>query len=78
MCMGGSAPAPVKPRVVQPAPSRDTAAEAATAERRRVRTQQGVYGNVFTSVLGDPGYDSSTQQQVTPNAAQQRKTATLG
>jgi hypothetical protein len=61
MCFG-SKPKPVKAPVVQPAPSRDEVAEAAGQERRRVRQQQGVYGNVFTSVLGDPTYNSNVQR----------------
>lgn len=62
MCLGSKP----KPQAVAPiprAPSRDTAAEAATSERRRLRTSQGVYGNVFTSVLGDPTYNSSATRQ---------------
>lgn len=61
MCFG-SKPQTVKAPVVQAAPSRDEAAAAATTERRRLKTQQGVYGNVFTSVLGDPNYNTNVQR----------------
>lgn len=60
MCFG-SKPATPKTPVVQAPPSRDDTATAATAERRRVKQQQGVYGNIFTSVLGDPNYGSAVQ-----------------
>lgn len=60
MCFG-SKPKPVKAPVVQPPPTRDEAAEAANTERRRVRDQQGVYGNIFTSVLGDSNYGSNVR-----------------
>lgn len=58
MCFG-SKPKTVAAPVVQPAPSRDEAAQVATQERRRVRDQQGVYGSIFTSVLGDPTYGTN-------------------
>lgn len=73
MCFG-SKPKVAKAPVVQAAPSRDEVAEAAGAERRRVRTQQGVYGNVFTSVLGDPSYGTNVQRP----ANQAQAVATLG
>lgn len=60
MCFG-SKPKTVAAPVVQPAPSRDEAAQVATQERRRVRDQQGVYGSIFTSVLGDPTYGSNVK-----------------
>ncbi len=68
MCFG-SKPKPQPAPIVQPAPRRDEAQEAATSERRRLRTQQGVYGNIFTSVLGDPTYNSSAGRQTTATAA---------
>lgn len=61
MCFGSKPKTPKTP-VVQPPPSRDEAATAATTERRRTRQQQGVYGNVFTSVLGDPSYNTNVQR----------------
>lgn len=70
MCLG-SKPKVQKAPVVQPAPTRDEAAEAASGERRRLRDQNGVYGNIFTSVLGDPTYGSNVRA---PAAA----VATLG
>jgi hypothetical protein len=61
MCLGAkpvkAAPAPV----VQPAPTRDTVQSAAVDERKRARSQSGVYGSIFTSVLGDPNYNKSVQ-----------------
>lgn len=60
MCLG-SKPKPVKQAIVQPAPTRDENAAAVTAERRRLRDQQGVYGNIFTSVLGDPTYGQNVR-----------------
>lgn len=62
MCLGGKVKAP-KQSIAQAAPTRDEAAAVATNERRRIRDQQGVYGNIFTSVLGDPTYGSNVQRQ---------------
>lgn len=59
MCFGK--PKTVKPAIVQPAPSRDEVATATTDERRRNREQSGVYGNIFTSVLGDPTYNTNVK-----------------
>lgn len=73
MCLGVKAPKVEKappPPVVQPAPSRDKVQTAAVDERRRARNQQGVYGNIFTSVLGDPTYNT--------NAARPSTVAALG
>jgi uncharacterized protein YcfJ len=70
MCLGSKPkPKPVKAAVVQPAPTRDEAAEVASTERRRVRDQQGVYGNIFTSVLGDSNYGSNVRASNTTVAA---------
>lgn len=61
MCLGSTPKAPPQP-VVQAAPSRDTVASAAVQERKRLQNQQGAYGNIFTSVLGDPTYNTSVQR----------------
>lgn len=65
MCLGKAtkpvtaAPAPV----VQPAPtrSRDDVQSAAVDQRKRVQQQKGVYGSIFTSVLGDPNYNTNVK-----------------
>lgn len=66
MCSKPKMPAPVKVAapapIVQPQPQRrDVEAQASVSERRRMQNQRGVYGNIFTSVLGDPSYGTSTQ-----------------
>lgn len=41
----------------QPAPvRRDVEDEASEAQRRRMAQQKGVYGNIYTSALGDSTY----------------------
>lgn len=54
-----------KTPAIQPTPQRDANAGAVQDERRRNRTQQGVYGNIFTSVLGDVGYGKNAQKVAT-------------
>ena len=64
MCMG-------KPKVVQapPAPvvapppvrNRDDVQAAGVDARKRVQQQKGVYGSIFTSVLGDPNYNTNVK-----------------
>lgn len=44
---------------VQGAPQRDRNAQLAQDNRRRMSEQPGVYGNLFTSALGDSGYGGS-------------------
>lgn len=57
--MKTSAPAPI----VQPQPRRsDVEAQTTVDTRRRLQGQRGVYGNIFTSVLGDSSYGTSTQR----------------
>lgn len=51
-----------KPPAVQTPPRRDETASAVADTRRRTREQQGVYGNIFTSVLGDTGYGQNAQK----------------
>lgn len=45
---------------VQPPPTRDTVASATVDARRRTANQRGVYGNIFTSPLGDSTYGTNT------------------
>jgi hypothetical protein len=45
-----------KAPAVQPSPRRDSNASIVQDNRRRASEQQGVYGNIFTSALGDVGY----------------------
>jgi len=62
MCFSSSTPKPPK---VQPAPQRGDATINATQKARlRVGTQQGDYGNIFTSTLGDTGYGQNAVKQV--------------
>lgn len=61
MCLGMKAVKASPPPVVPAAPTRDTVASAATQERRRLANQQGAYGNIFTSVLGDPTYGTNVR-----------------
>lgn len=48
-------PAPPPP----PVPQKDEDTAAMEQQRRRMRQQRGMYGSVFTSVLGDSGYGSN-------------------
>lgn len=57
MCLSTKTP---KAPVVQPAPTRDTVAASTVDARRRASTQRGVYGNIFTSPLGDSTYGTNT------------------
>lgn len=55
MCFKSPKP-PTMPKP-QPAPTRrDAEADASEEQRRRMSQQQGVYGNIFTSALGDSTY----------------------
>lgn len=56
-----------KPTAVQPAPDRSTV-DTSNA-KRRLASQQGAFGNIFTSALGDTGYGTN---------ANKPKLATLG
>ncbi len=61
MCFSAKTPPPPKPA---PAPAASDTAAAATQEtRRRIREQPSTYGSIFTSVLGDPGYGTSSRAQ---------------
>lgn len=57
------------PPPVQPAPTRDSAADAGLNQRKRLQRQGGVMNNIFTSTLGDTNYGAN---------AVNRKLATLG
>lgn len=48
-----------KAPVVQSRPQKDVNASIVQDNRRRAAEQQGVYGNIFTSALGDAGYGSN-------------------
>lgn len=50
--------APKMPPMAQ-TPQRDRNATLAQDNRRRMSEQQGVYGNIFTSALGDTGYGAN-------------------
>lgn len=45
-----------EPPPVPQAPQKDEAAASVQNQRRRMGQQRGMYGSVFTSVLGDSGY----------------------
>ncbi len=59
MCLGK--PKTVKAPPVQAPPSRDEQGAAVQDQRRRASQQQGVYGSIFTNVLGDPTYNTSVK-----------------
>ena len=65
MCLKG--PNIPKPKPVQKAPDRSALDMEAT--RKRLDSQQGVYGNIFTSALGDTGYGKNAVAQIRPAAA---------
>tara|TARA_R100001086_G_C11815485_1_gene252743 strand:- start:490 stop:720 length:231 start_codon:yes stop_codon:yes gene_type:complete len=48
-----------------PAPVRADASNKAQQDTRRVTAErQGIYGNIFSSILGDAGYGSSAKKLV--------------
>ena len=50
-----------KAPAVQPTPQRaDVQGDVSTA-RKKIATQQGVFGNIYTSALGDTGYGKNAQ-----------------
>lgn len=54
-----------KPPAIRKEPQRgDAARNAANDMRLRSSTQQGDYGNIFTSTLGDVGYGQNAVKQV--------------
>jgi hypothetical protein len=64
MCL--KSPKVPKPDPVQPAPQKrdvDTG-----TERRKIAGRQGVFGNIFTSALGDTTYGQNTQKLATLGA----------
>ena len=56
MCFKSSAP---KAPPVVAAPNSDDTQSAVVKERKKLGSAQGVYGNIFTSVLGDSTYGSN-------------------
>lgn len=64
MCLGKASTKPVEAPpapVVQPAPRRDEVQSAAVDQRKKASQQKGVYGSIFTSVLGDPSYNTNVR-----------------
>lgn len=57
MCLKTKVP---KPQPVQPAPTRDKVDTG--NERRKIAERQGVFGNIFTSPLGDSTYGNNAQK----------------
>lgn len=54
---------------VQQQPRRDEKASIVQDNRRRSADQQGVFGSIFTSALGDSEYGKSGQQVATLRSA---------
>lgn len=50
---------------VQPAPTRNDVQQDVTNQRKRLSTQQGVFGNIFTSALGDSSYGKNANNIAT-------------
>ncbi len=59
MCFKVKTPKVPNPR---PAPDKADAIEVASNARRALAEQQGEYGNIFTSVLGDTGYGENVRR----------------
>lgn len=51
-----------KPPAVRPTPQKDTNASLVQDNVRRVAQQQGIYGNISTSPLGDSEYGTNTRK----------------
>ncbi len=64
MCLKTKVP---KAPAVQPAPDRSTVDTG--KERRKIAERQGVFGNIFTSALGDTGYGKNAQKVATLGGA---------
>jgi hypothetical protein len=47
----------------QPAPATDENSSLMKEARKKANQAQGVFANIFTSALGDPGFDKSTSRQ---------------
>lgn len=60
MCFKMKTPPLPEPR---PAPDRANAVNMAADSRRALAQQQGQYGNIFTSVLGDANYGQNVRRQ---------------
>lgn len=50
-----------KAPAVAPAPQRADVQGEVTAQRKKLGEQQGAFGNIFTSALGDVGYGKAAQ-----------------
>lgn len=57
MCFKTKSPA-IPP--VRAAPSTDDTKSAVVSQRKRIGDQQGLYGNIFTTLLGDSNYGKNT------------------
>lgn len=66
MCF--KSPKPPKPPAVQPAPRREDAMDAANSERKKLSGAKGVFGNIFTSALGDTSYGANATKLATLGA----------
>jgi len=60
MCFG--APKPPKPPVVQPRPKADETGAVVQKTRQRAAEAPGVFGNIFTSALGDTNYGANVKR----------------
>lgn len=54
-----------KAPAVAPAPSRADVQGDVTQQRLKIKDQQGSFGNIFTSALGDSNYGKSAQKLAT-------------
>jgi len=57
-----------KAPAVAPAPQRADVQGDVTAQRLKLKDQQGTFGNIFTSALGDSNYAKSAQKVATLGA----------
>jgi hypothetical protein len=58
-----------KAPAVAPAPTRADVQGDVTAQRLKLKDQQGATGNIFTSALGDTGYAANAQKLAKLGAA---------
>ena len=62
MCFKTKTPTPPK---VQPTPDRGDVTDETNAQRRKLTSAKGVYGNIFTSALGDSTYGDNAAKLAT-------------
>lgn len=70
MCF--SVKTPEAPEIKAPPKREDAANNAQQDARRRAADQQGVFGNIFTSLLGDSGFGSNTAPAASLASTQNR------